>query len=404
MKNKNIVIRSMILLILAAIVCGGLFYLSQQRTSKNLVERPQIVSVKELYEENKEEMNYLTGKVVPNEISKINADGSKGTISDVHVKVGDRVKKGQKLFTYHNPDGQIALSDAETEIAKIQNKINLLNQTITDKTAEVDKKTNELAEVNSKLATALEEEKSTFIQDKKVLEESLNRLHSELQSTNSELREMNLELEKVSKNFEVLQEKKSEEVVLSTVDGIVQKIDERQVNTVNNTGGQTDSFMEIMDTSSLKIQGDIDEFRKETVSNGQSIKIIDRKNQKKQWQGKIEKIDAVAKEEKDENSISKYPFTAMIENQENMPTIGSHVYLQPQLPEKKEQMIPISFVFEEQKKFFVWKVLDGKAVKQEVTVGETEDSTERVEIKTGLKEKDNLIVPTSKIKEGMEVT
>lgn len=403
MKNKKIVTRSMILLVLATIVCGGIYSFSQQKTSKNLEERPQVVSVKELYEENKEGTNYLTGKVIPNEISKINADASKGTISEVHVKVGDQVKKGQKLFTYHNPEGQIALSDAQTEIAKIQNKISLLNQTINDKTAEVNKKTNELAEVNSKITTAKEEEKNAFVQDKKALEESLNNLQSELQSTNSELTDMNLELEKASKNYEVLQGKQNEEEVLSTVDGIVQKIDEKQVNTVNNSGGQTESFMEIMDTSSLKIQGDLDEFRKETVSSGQSIKIIDRKNQKKQWQGKIEKIDAVAKEEKEENTVSKYPFLATIENQENMPTIGSHVYIQPQSSDQKKQMIPLSFVFKEQDKSYVWKVLDGKAVKQEVTVGETEDATERIEIKAGLKEDDKLIVPTSKIKEGLEV-
>ena len=62
--------------------------------------------------------------------------------------------------------------------------------------------------------------------------------------------------------------------------------------------------------------------------------MIDRKDQSKTWRGKIARVDATVTDEKEESTISKYPFEVVMENGEDMPNIGNHVYIQP----KKKKM------------------------------------------------------------------
>lgn len=402
-RKKKLIIGSVIALAILATVIGYTMISTESHTQEDRTNSISTVSVKELLASNKENISYLTGKVVPNEISKINADSTKGIINEVFVKVGDQVKKGQKLFTYNNPDGQIDLDDADTNIAKCQNKINSLNESIASKTQELSKKQVELAEENNKINNANKIEKEMLRQEKKVLEETIDTIQTDIQTSNSELNDANLDLNKAIKNQQVLQGKHGQQEVFSDVDGIVQKIDKTKIQTSNSSNGSTESFMDIMDTSVLKAQGNVDEFSKDKLSVGQPVVIIDRKNQEKRWKGKINKIDSVALDDKEDSTVSKYPFEVTIDNKNDLPTIGSHVYIEPKTNQSSKMMIPSSFVTTNKEKSFVWKAKDGKAVKQEVIVGKLDQENGKVEIKSGITEKDKLLVPNPQIKEGIQV-
>ncbi|MGH1789476.1 biotin/lipoyl-binding protein [Enterococcus faecalis] len=200
-RKKKLIIGSVIALASLAAVIGYTMFSTESHTQEDKTNSTSTVSVKELLASNKENISYLTGKVVPNEISKINADSTKGIINEVFVKVGDQVKKGQKLFTYNNSDGQIDLDDADTNIAKCQNKINSLNESIASKTQELSKKQVELAEENNKINNTNKVEKETLRQDKKVLEETINAIQTEIQTSNSELNSRNVGNFKIRTDF-----------------------------------------------------------------------------------------------------------------------------------------------------------------------------------------------------------
>lgn len=387
--KKKLYIGSIVTLIVIT-AAGVTFYSMQQNDVDEKENQPQVVPVKQLLGENQENTNYLPGEIVPNQITKINIDNTKGTVSQVHVKVGDRVEKGQGLFSYSNLDGEVSLTDSQTEVMKAQNKVNSLSQTIATKKEQLNKKNNELVAINVE-------------QEKKRLKEEINGLQSEIDTANNELNDANLDVEQATKKQNILQEKQKQADIVSDGDGIVQKIDHAQINTSGSNGEQSETFMEIVDTSSLKVKGNADELEKEKISVNQPVKIIDRKNQGKSWNGKISKLSTIPSEQKEDSTISKYPFEVTVDKNEGLPNIGSHVYIQPIKPNTTEQAIPSSFIFKEKGKSFVLKVQDEKAVKQEVSIGKTDEKTGKTEIKSGITDNDQLIVPTSKITEGMQV-
>ncbi|HBI3769139.1 TPA: efflux RND transporter periplasmic adaptor subunit [Enterococcus faecalis] len=398
--KKNFLFSVLLIVLILSSVGMYTAFFGKQKADVNQKEEFNITSVKNLTAQNEEDSTYLTGKIVPNEISKLNADSTKGVISEVYVKVGDSVKKGQKLFSYNNPESQSNLLDAQTNTSKAQNKINSLTQTINSKTTQLNSKKNELADVKQKISVSKEEDKSALKQNESQLEETINTLQTEIDSANSDLNDANLDLEKATQDQNIQQQKNDQETVVSTVDGIVQKVDETQVNTTIGTGN-TSSFMEVMDTSSFKVQGNVSEYKKDDLALNQKVKIIDRQDQNKTWPGKIVKIDPIAKEEKDDNTISSYPFEVLMDGNNNVSSIGNHVYVQPEKQNNTKINIPTLYVFKEKDKSYVWKVTDKKAFKQEVTIGTQKD--DQTEIKTGLTATDEIIVPTSKITNGLKV-
>ncbi|MFK4899212.1 efflux RND transporter periplasmic adaptor subunit [Lactococcus petauri] len=384
-------------------ILGALFFylISNKNDEKSI---PTALSVKKIVEESQGDTPQLTGEVIPNAMSKINVDSSKGIIDEVYVKVGDKVKKGQKLFSYNNPENNQALKEGEAEIAKLQNKVQLLNQTLSKKTAQLESKYEDVNKMDERLNNLGGSEKEDLEQKLKILNEEVQSIELEIETLKSEQSDAQLDLDKSQSNQDVLKEKKIQENITSSVDGIVKKIDGEQVNTSLNSGAQTGSFMEIMDTSSIKVEGKVDELRKDKILVGQSVSIIDRKNQEKIWKGKINRIDDIATESEEESTLSKYPFEALIEVGKEMPHIGSHVFVIPEKLKEKDLNIPSSFILKEKDKSYIWKVKNGKAMKQYITIGKIDKASGKTEIKKGVTLEDQILVPSSKLSEGMEVS
>lgn len=384
-------------------ILGALFFylISNKNDEKSI---PTALSVKKIVEESQGDTPQFTGEVIPNAMSKINVDSSKGIIDEVYVKVGDKVKKGQKLFSYNNPENNQALKEGEAEIAKLQNKVQLLNQTLSKKTAQLESKYEDVNKMDERLNNLGGSEKEDLEQKLKILNEEVQSIELEIETLKSEQSDAQLDLDKSQSNQDVLKEKKIQENITSSVDGIVKKIDGEQVNTSLNSGAQTGSFMEIMDTSSIKVEGKVDELRKDKILVGQSVSIIDRKNQEKIWKGKINRIDDIATESEEESTLSKYPFEALIEVGKEMPHIGSHVFVIPEKLKEKDLNIPSSFILKEKDKSYIWKVKNGKAMKQYITIGKIDKASGKTEIKKGVTLEEQILVPNSKLSEGMEVS
>lgn len=78
--------------------------------------------------------------------------------------------------------------------------------------------------------------------------------------------------------------------------------------------GNKETFMEITDTSSLYVNGQVDEFNKDQLAIDQPVKIIDRTDEKKVWSGKISKVGNLAAESggDDEKKKKKIPICLSI--------------------------------------------------------------------------------------------
>lgn len=406
MRKRNTILKKeklIVIFILSVMVLLGTWYVYSVTSKKENAHNPVALSVKKIIEESQGDIPQLTGEVIPNTMSKINADNTKGIISKVYIKVGDKVKKGEKLFTYKNSENTLALKELETEIAKLQNKMQLTTQTLGNKITQLEVKKQEKNDLNTKLNNSNESQIEDLNQKIKMVDEEIQTIETEIGTLKNEQSDEQLDLDKAQTAQIILKEKQIEEEVVSPVEGIVKKIDEEQMNTAGNNGAQSGSFMEIMDTSSLKVQGKVDELKKDKLRIGQTVIIIDRKNQEKKWKGKISRLDDLAVEEEGESHLSKYHFEITVEEVKDKPTIGGHVYIQPQIPPQNKIIVPSSFIVKEGGKSYIWKVKDGKATKQNITLGKVDKGAGKTEIKNGITLQDQILMPTSALREGIEV-
>lgn len=150
---------------------------------------------------------YLTGVIEPKNVIDYKLDKNKGVISERKVNVGDTVEKGQVLYTYTNPDGDMAIQEAElsvknagkmveqkkkeSELSAQQYQSLLLNQqeldkNITDSKNEEEK--NELTKTKSELTASITQ-----------AEIDNSSAESEIENANLEVEKANLELAKIQK-------------------------------------------------------------------------------------------------------------------------------------------------------------------------------------------------------------
>ena len=60
---------------------------------------------------------YLVGVVEPARTVEVKVDSSRGSVVEKKVEAGDQVKAGQALFVYSNPEGALAIKEAEQATA-----------------------------------------------------------------------------------------------------------------------------------------------------------------------------------------------------------------------------------------------------------------------------------------------
>ncbi|MBC9788248.1 MULTISPECIES: efflux RND transporter periplasmic adaptor subunit [Carnobacterium] len=412
-KKKPIKLISSVVIVLA-IIAGSIFYFTRSQSNANSLSQKLIPqTVKELSGDGNKGSNFLlTGSVAPNQISKLTLDNSKGTVSEVHVKEGDSVVKGQKLYTYQNPDGELALKEAQLTVTNQANDLEQKRSDASLKWEQHNKKQADLDKLTTKYNQAGAEEKETLKQEKTQLETEVAQAKSDARTADSLIGTAEIELEKAQLGVTNAEKKYGSNDVLAEVDGVVKKVDTDQMNK-SVAEGNKETFMEITDTSSLYVNGQVDEFNKDQLAIDQPVKIIDRTDEKKVWSGKISKVGNLAaesggddeKKEEENPNLSKYPFKVIFDPTDTPPPLGRHMYVEvlPKGDEANKVKLPLDFVIQEGKESYVWLVKKGKIEKSKIEAGEPDKETNTVEITKGLTEEDQIVYPYSTLKAGMEV-
>ncbi|MBS7577590.1 MULTISPECIES: efflux RND transporter periplasmic adaptor subunit [unclassified Enterococcus] len=358
------------------------------------------VSVKSLQksEQGNESAVTLAGAITANNISKIKIDPSKGIVEDLAVNEGDTVVKGQKLFTYKNVSMELEMKEAE---AVLTEKKQLLSS----------------AESNSIIKWDLYNKASkTYTADQA---SELADLKGQATIASNDIANAKAAVDTAQITYQAAVEKLENNVVKASTDGQIKSLN-KEILEKSDDEKNSDNFIEIVDSSSVYVKGKINEFDRESASLQQPVEIIDRKNPKNTWRGKITKIGYLVaengksddKKEEENPNLSKYPYTVKLDETDNIPLIGSNVYVKLLSDDEALLKIPQKYIIEEKttedgqdkEKYFVWKVVDGKIKKQEITIDEAKISKKGTVITGGISKEDSIVEATEGLKEGMEVS
>ncbi len=382
-KNKWIVIGIITLIVIIAAI-----NIAVMQNKKTGVKDDIQFAVAEEKELNNTKL--VAGRVTPGNLETIYADPTKGKVKEMFVKEGQEVAKGQKLFTYENPELSIQLKQLEIDKKSAQMRYDQGKEKISSLQKEIQK-----------------------AKDAKSAKEVLDPLETQLQDLQFQQKTTELEMEKNKLQEEDLQNKQSDLTVYSNAGGIVQKADkDAGQSTTQAAGAQTSPIIQIASKDPFIIKGTLTELQKSQIQPNQPIKVTAKAAANKSWAGKITEISEYPTADESGQSIaavsgqqtqniSYYNFKASLDSQEGL-SPGYHVSIQVQLATKKMLVVPSSSIVEKGNSRYVYVVKKNKLHKQTVTTGMGDgNSTEVIE---GLKPGNKVVKnPSANVYNGLDV-
>ena len=325
-----------------------------------------------------------SGKVVSQATQNINKMEDR-TVKELKVKVGDTVKKGDVLFTYDLDEIKLAIDMGKLELEKLQNSIESTNKQIAQ--LEKDQKK---ASKSDQLSYSIE----------------IQSLQADVKESEYQLAAKNIEQEQLEKTL-------GNAEVTSTIDGVVQSINE---NGESDEYGNTSAYIVLMEVGNYRVQGVINEMNRAALTGmeGQGIIIRSRVDKEQIWKGKLEKVDTENPVQNnsdfygdESNSSTNYPFYITLDNSDGL-MMGQHVYIemdQGQADAKTGIWLSSSFLDIQGDKSYVWAATSRDRLEhREVTVGDFDAELDQYEVTEGLNASDYVAIVDDSLKEGLPVT
>lgn len=370
-KTKIIILISACLLI----VVIGIYYLFPKESSNgNIYVQKVSTIIGSSYTENR-----YSGVVESSETVDINQDGNK-SITDMYVKEGQKVSKGDKLFSYDTTEAANSIAQKKLDIEAQNNEITAQNNTIEDYKAELNKGGDKV-EIQARINDA---------------SYAIRQAQNTIKATQTEIDQLNKQIENST--------------VLSTIDGIIKE--------VNKDGGTDESgnqkpLVSITQTTDFRVKGSISEMG--TISEGTSVIVRSRVNEDQIYKGTVTKVETEPQSNSNNNfygadsseSASKYPFYVSLDNNKGL-MLGQHVYIEVdngQSTKKKGIWLDASFIVSDDNgNSYVWVSERGKLKKRKVELGKTDEETFATKIKSGLNVDDYIAWADDSYSEGMKTT
>lgn len=370
-KTKIIILISACLLI----VVIGIYYLFPKESSNgNIYVQKVSTIIGSSYTENR-----YSGVVESSETVDINQDGNK-SITDMYVKEGQKVNKGDKLFSYDTTEAANSIAQKKLDIEAQNNEITAQNNTIEDYKAELNKGGDKV-EIQARINDA---------------SYAIRQAQNTIKATQTEIDQLNKQIENST--------------VLSTIDGIIKE--------VNKDGGTDESgnqkpLVSITQTTDFRVKGSISEMG--TISEGTSVIVRSRVNEDQIYKGTVTKVETEPQSNSNNNfygadsgeSTSKYPFYVSLDNNKGL-MLGQHVYIEVdngQSTKKKGIWLDASFIVSDDNgNSYVWVSERGKLKKRKVELGKSDEETYTTKIKSGLNVDDYIAWADDSYSEGMKTT
>lgn len=370
-KTKIIILISACILIA---VIGIYFLFPKESNNQNIYVQKVSTIIGSSYTENR-----YSGVVESSETVDINQDGNK-SITDMYVEAGQKVSKGDKLFSYDTTEASNSIAQKKLDIEAQNNEIQAQNNTIADYKAELNKGGDKV-EIQARINDA------SF---------AIRQAQNTIKATQTEIDQLNKQIENST--------------VLSTIDGIIKE--------VNKDGGTDESgnqkpLVSITQTTDFRVKGSISEMG--TISEGTSVIVRSRVNEDQIYKGTVTKVETDPQSNSNNNfygadsseSASKYPFYVSLDNNKGL-MLGQHVYIEAdngQSTKKKGIWLDASFIVSDDNgNSYVWVSEKGKLKKRKVELGKTDEETYTTKIKSGLSVDDYIAWADDSYSEGMKTT
>lgn len=356
------------------VVIGIYFLFPKGNNNQNIYVQKVSTIIGSSYTENR-----YSGVVESSETVDINQDGNK-SITDMYVKAGQKVSKGDKLFSYDTTEAANSIAQKKLDIEAQNNEIQAQNNTIADYKAELNKGGDKV-EIQARINDA---------------SYAIRQAQNTIKATQTEIEQLNKQIENST--------------VLSTIDGIIKE--------VNKDGGTDESgnqkpLVSITQTTDFRVKGSISEMG--TISEGTSVIVRSRVNEDQIYKGTVTKVETDPQSNSNNNfngadsseSASKYPFYVSLDNNKGL-MLGQHVYIEAdngQSTKKKGIWLDASFIVSDDNgNSYVWVSERGKLKKRKVELGKTDEETFATKIKSGLSVDDYIAWADDSYSEGMKTT
>ena len=332
--------------------------------------------------------NRYSGVVEAKNVVKLDPDKDL-TVKECFVAAGDKVVKGQRLFSYDVESMQIAFEQLQLDILGLENGI---------QTGEA-----KVESLKKKLATVKEFKKYEIQMD--------------IQTEELEVRKKKYELSGKTKQAEDMEEALKNTVVYSPVTGTVRsvKTGDSSGQDYYSYGGSTEdtAYITIVAGNDYCVKGTVSEQTIHTLQEGMDVRILSRVDDSI-WPGRIYKINT---EETKQNGsryyyydsgsgeqASKYDFFVELDNNEGL-LMGQHVYIELGSGADHESdalLLPLYYVVENEGQPFVYAA-DGenRIEKRTVTLGDQDEENGTVAILDGLSYLDRIAFPDETVQVGM---
>ncbi|HEL1613014.1 TPA: efflux RND transporter periplasmic adaptor subunit [Streptococcus suis] len=317
----------------------------------------------------------LTGTISAAEEQYVYYDASKGDLSEVLVEPGTQVEVGTPLVSYDATELQAALDTAVRGRDKIGRQIYDLKNNGQTVQATGDAAADEAA------TAAAQRSVDSQLAD-------LNDSYADAQAA-------------VDKAYTAL----TEATIYSTVAGTVVEVNK----SVAKSSATSQTVVHIVNQGSLQVTGNLTEYDLANIAVDQEVKLTSKVYPDKTWTGKITYISNYPSTEQATSAVAgagggsgaKYPFKAALTSELGELKQGFTVNIEV-VNTTNHILIPVTAVVPEGDKNFVWTIVEGKAKKVEVTLGNADALNQ--EVTAGIAVGDQVItIPTPDLEEGKEV-
>ena len=333
------------------------------------------------------------GKVVSGETAEVKKDANK-TVLEVFVREGDMVQEGDVLFSYDMEAMQLSLDKLRLDRESYENTIAATQ--------------NEISELKRQRSSASSSQQLSYT--------------LQIDSREADIREAEYNIALKDKEIEAMEASMEQTEIAAPISGRVMSAGEADDPgdaygddwTGGTDGSTSDAFITIMDVSSYRVEGRINELNRGALTEGMRV-IIRSRVDDRTWSGTIDSIDWEKPVSDSNNNVyiyggnedemtqsSKYPFYVMLDGMDGL-MLGQHVYIEPDLGQTDGPVLALPgwYIVDGS---FVWAAdARGRLEKRSVELGAYDPDMDTYEILSGLTPADYIAFPQDGLSAGMAV-
>lgn len=376
-RKKKTILAIVIVLVLAAIAALIWFLRGSGSSSSNSV---YIQSVNDVNAAGISSVNRYSGVIETQKTDKVEFDTSK-TFKEIYVNEGDRVAKGDALFSYDTESIELQIQQAQLSIEK-------LNTTVANDNDQITQLQKDMASASSA--------------DKPSYSAQIQELQAEIAQTQYDIKTKQAEIDKLNNSI-------SSATVTAKMDGTVESIADLDAliagNSTDASGNQSNVYITILADGDLRVKGKASEQNVQSLYQDMIVIVRSRVDSSITWTGTISSIDTQSSSDDNNNyystsgeRASNYAFYVNLDNIDGL-MLGQHVTIEPdygQTTVKDGIWLSSGWITQnDDGTAYVWaaKSEGAKLEKRTVELGEYDSNLDEYQITSGLETSDYLAWP-----------